>query len=102
MEGGGREGRKEGCLIVERSSSSRPSSSVPLPTRARHGETRPSTPSPSTSSSLQPSVDHAGGGADVLHAVQAEDVSQVGEQHQRRRLQLQLLPTQDRALRRYA
>lgn len=66
----------------------------------------PATLSPSsfTSSPLYPSLhaDHAGGGADVLHAVQAEDVSQVGEQHQCRRLQLQLLPTQDRALCWYA
>lgn len=45
-------------------------------------------------------VDHDGGGPDVLLAVQTEDMSQVGEQHQRWRLQLQLLPTQNRALRR--
>lgn len=47
------------------------------------------------------SADHAGGGADVLHAGQTEVVSQIGEQHQRGGLQLQLLPAQDRALRGY-
>lgn len=50
---------------------------------------------------LRLSADHAGGGADVLHAVQTEVVSQIGEQHQRWGVQLQLLPAQDRALRWY-
>lgn len=50
---------------------------------------------------LPPSIDYDGGGPDVLYAIQTEDVSQVGEQHQRWRLQLQLLPTQNRALRWY-
>lgn len=46
-------------------------------------------------------VDNDGRGPNVLSAVQTEDMSQVGEQHQRWRLQLQLLPTQNRALCRY-
>lgn len=50
---------------------------------------------------LPPSVDYDGGGPDVLYAIQTEDLSQIGEQHQRWRLQFQLLPTQNRALRRY-
>lgn len=50
---------------------------------------------------LRLSADHAGGGADVLHAVQTEVMPQIGEQHQRWGVQLQLLPTQDRALRWY-
>lgn len=47
---------------------------------------------------FSPSLDHVGGGGDVLHAVQTEDLPQVGGQHKRRRLQLQLVPAQDRAL----
>lgn len=58
--------------------------------------------SPPFFSPLPPPVDYAGRGPDVLYAVQTEDMSQVREQHQRRRLQLQLLPTQNRALRWYA
>ena len=54
-----------------------------------------------SSTSLPLPVDYDGRGPDVLSAVQTEDMSQVGEQHQRWRLQLQLLPTQNRALRRY-
>lgn len=47
------------------------------------------------------SLDYDGGGPDVLYAIQIEDMSQVREQHQCWRLQLQLLPTQNRALCRY-
>lgn len=47
------------------------------------------------------SLDHDGGGGNVLHAVQTEDLSQVGKQHQCWRLQLQLILTPNGALRRY-
>lgn len=45
------------------------------------------------------SVDYDGGGPHVLHAVQTEDLSKVRKQHKCWRLQLQLLPTQNRAIR---
>lgn len=56
-------------------------------------------PSPTFSPALP--VDNDGGGPHVLYAVQAEDLSKVGEQHQRRRLQLQLISAEDRTIRWY-
>lgn len=50
--------------------------------------------------SLPLSADYDGGRFDVLHAVQTKDLSKVRRQHKCWRLQLQLLPTQDRAIRR--